>query len=144
MERRGHAMILAALIGCAAAGGLFLAGETGLAAAVVVGAGVLGALGVRGLSRVSLRTRMRPDRLGTHDTALIVVSAVVATGAMIARRLVAAQWYPYPAVTWPAVDGRLIALAFALAAPVPIAAALQKRVRAASRAAVAERIMEHA
>jgi energy-coupling factor transport system permease protein len=131
-EARARAAIFVALLAIAGGGALLLAGETLAGAALFVpGATALGGALLR-MSRAVHRTRHRPERMRAHDVALIASSVAAAAWALGARALDAAHWNAHPAIAWPSLDARVVAVPFALLAPVVIGAFASARVRRAS------------
>jgi energy-coupling factor transport system permease protein len=81
----------------------------------------------RGFGRARTPTRIPSERVDGWDRAVIVAASATIVLVAITRGIGAAQWYPYPVLTWPTLDARLIACAVSLGAPLAIALARDAR-----------------
>jgi energy-coupling factor transport system permease protein len=133
VEAKARATILGGLLLLAAGGGLALAARNVAAIATATAGATVVALGLRTLSKSVTRTRMRAEPSTPWDRALIVVSIAIAAAAIALRGAPEAHWYAYPQLQWPSAHPMLIAIAAALAAPVPLGAVRAARLRYASK-----------
>lgn len=133
-EGRARVAVLTGLLVMAVGGGLVLASLVAAGAGVAAAGAAIVGVALRALSGTVARTRLRHEPETWWDRALAGISVAIFAGAIAARAASAATWYAYPVVRLPAVDPRTLALAVALAAPVPLAALRSWRLRRASRA----------
>lgn len=138
-DARARALLLIGST-CAVAGSSVLLFGRGVGIPFLLAGLVATGAGARSLARGVVRTRLRGSVLDRWDRVLMVVSAGVAVLAAFAGDDPGARWYAYPRLEAPIVDVRVVVLALALIAPLPIARARAATLRARDAARVADEV----